>query len=135
MKRILVCDDEQDILDIMEVILSEAGWEVVTTQHVNDIIEQVRCAEPSVIIMDNWIPESGGIIATRAIKASENYKCIPVIYLTANSNIQELSSAAGAEFFIAKPFDVDTLERTVEDAYALGLRQEFLAGHSKRELV
>ena len=127
MKRILVCDDEQDILDIVEVILADAGWEVVTTPHVNDIVDQVSAADPSVIIMDNWIPESGGIIATQSIKAHPDFKGIPVIYLTANSNIQELSASAGAEFFIAKPFDVDSLEKIVEEAYVFYKRERQLA--------
>ncbi|WP_207429216.1 response regulator [Pedobacter sp. SYSU D00535] len=120
MKRILVCDDEQDILDIIEVILSGAGWEVVTSPNVNDILKQVDAARPSVVIMDNWIPDSGGIIATQTIKNHPDYSHIPVVYLTANSNIRELAASAGAEFYIAKPFDVDSLERIVEDALTLG---------------
>lgn len=121
MKRVLVCDDEQDILDIIEMILSDGGWDVVTTQHVDDIIGQVEKAAPNVILMDNWIPNSGGIVATQTIKKHPDFRKIPVIYITANSDIQALANEAGAEFSVAKPFDLDLLEKVVGDAYKTSL--------------
>ena len=121
MKRVLVCDDEQDILDIIEMILSDGGWDVVTTQHVDDIIGQVEKAAPNVILMDNWIPNSGGIVATQTIKKHPYFRKIPVIYITANSDIQALANEAGAEFSVAKPFDLDLLEKVVGDAYKASL--------------
>lgn len=117
MKKVLVCDDEQDILDIIEMILSDAGWEVVKTVHVNDIIQQVELSQPAVIIMDNWIPDSGGIIATQTIKGHNEFKNIPVIYLTANNDIDSLAKQAGADYSLSKPFNLDDLEKKVEDAY------------------
>ena len=116
-----MCDDEQDILDIIEMILSDGGWDVVTTQHVDDIIGQVEKAAPNVILMDNWIPNSGGIVATQTIKKHPDFKKIPVIYITANSDIQALANEAGAEFSVAKPFDLDLLEKVVGDAYKASL--------------
>ena len=121
MKRVLVCDDEQDILDIIEIILSVGGWDVVTTQHVDYIIGQVEKAAPNVILMDNWIPNSGGIVATQTIKKHPDFRKIPVIYITANSDIQALANEAGAEFSVAKPFDLDLLEKVVGDAYKTSL--------------
>ena len=117
MKRVLVCDDEPDILDIIEFILSEVGWEVIKTEHVNKIIEQVEQSHPSVILMDNWIPDTGGIVATQTLKSHPEYKKIPVVYLTANNDIEILARQAGADFSIAKPFDLTELERVVEEAY------------------
>ena len=120
MKRVLVCDDEQDILDIIEFVLVDAGWEVVTTTHVNNILDQVEEAHPSVILMDNWIPGTGGIAATRAIKSHPQFKEIPVVYITANNDITYLADQAGADFALPKPFDLDLLEKVVADAYAKG---------------
>jgi len=122
MKRVLVCDDEQDILDIIEMILSDAGWEVVTTQHVDEIIEQVKNSNPSVILMDNWIPGTGGIVATQTIKKHPEFKKIPVVYITANNDIEALANEAGAEFKVAKPFDLEILEKVVSDAYAASVK-------------
>ena len=68
---------------------------------------------PVVILMDNWIPDAGGIIATQTLKRTEGLKDIPVIYFSANSDIQILANHAGAETYLAKPFDLDELERVI----------------------
>lgn len=119
MKRVLVCDDDKDILDIIEYILSEAGWEIITSEDVVDILDKVRTCQPSVIIMDNWIPDIGGIAATRLLKNDPDLRYIPVIYITANSDVKSLAEKAGADFYLAKPFNLTSLENVVKSAYQL----------------
>lgn len=121
MKRILVCDDDLDILDILEYALTDSGWDVVKSYNVDDIINKVKKANPSVIIMDNWIPGVGGIEATQMIKRHPEYHKIPVIYLTANNDIETLAGKAGADLSLPKPFDLDNLTKLVEKAYSLQL--------------
>lgn len=112
-KRILICDDDADILSICTYILEEQGWEVHTRTHCNDILEVIGDIMPQVILMDNWIPETGGIKATQAIKSVSEFKNIPVIYFSANNDIKSLAEQAGADTFLAKPFDIDELERVI----------------------
>lgn len=112
-KRILICDDDNDILSICTYILEEQGWEVHTRTHCSDILEFIGEIKPQVILMDNWIPETGGIKATQAIKSVEEFKHIPVIYFSANNDIKSLAEEAGADTFLAKPFDIDELERVI----------------------
>jgi CheY-like chemotaxis protein len=119
MKRILVCDDDLDILDILDYALTDSGWEVVKSYTVDNIIDKVESANPSVIIMDNWIPGVGGIEATQTIKRHPLYNKIPVIYLTANNDIETLAQKAGADLALPKPFDLDILTKMVEEAYRL----------------
>lgn len=66
--------------------------------------------------MDNWIPDEGGILATRKLKAFEQLKDIPVVYFSANSDIQTLAAEAGADSYLAKPFDLDDLTNAVNTA-------------------
>ncbi|WP_253187547.1 response regulator, partial [Mucilaginibacter polytrichastri] len=103
-KKIIIFDDDEDILSICSYILEEQGWEVHTFTDCNNIVEKVSSLNPSVILMDNWIPDAGGIIATQTLKKSEDLKHIPVIYFSANSDIQLLAEHAGAETYLAKPF-------------------------------
>lgn len=112
-KRILICDDDADILSICTYILEEQGWQVHTRTHCNDILEAIGDIKPQVILMDNWIPETGGIKATQAIKSVSEFKHIPVIYFSANNDIKSLAEQAGADTFLAKPFDIDELERVI----------------------
>ncbi len=118
-KKIIIFDDDEDILSICSYILTQQGWDVVTYTDCNDITERVSSVKPSVILMDNWIPDAGGIIATQTLKNSDSLKHIPVIYFSANSDIQLLASHAGAETYLAKPFDLDDLEKVINKALAV----------------
>lgn len=109
-KRILIFDDDADILSICTYILEEQGWEVHTSQHCNNIDTTVRNVQPNVILMDNWIPDSGGVIATQTLKSQSDLKDIPVIYFSANNDIQTLAKQAGADTYLEKPFDLNELE-------------------------
>ncbi|RYZ94970.1 MAG: response regulator [Sphingobacteriaceae bacterium] len=114
-KKIILFDDDEDILSICTYILEEQGWEVYTFGDCNDIVEKVADIMPDVILMDNWIPDAGGIKATQELKASDNLKSIPVIYFSANSDIQLLAETAGAESYLAKPFDLEDLENRINE--------------------
>lgn len=113
-KRILIFDDDIDILSICSYILEDQGWEVYTSSHCNNIINTVRGIAPDVILMDNWIPDSGGVIATQTLKGDPVLKSIPVIYFSANNDIQLLASQAGADTYLEKPFDLNELERVID---------------------
>jgi two-component system cell cycle response regulator DivK len=112
-KRIIIFDDDEDILSICSFILEEQGWEVSAFADCNNIIEKVLGILPDVILMDNWIPDDGGIIATQKLKQNESLKSIPIIYFSANSDIELLATHAGAEGYLAKPFDLEELERVI----------------------
>ncbi|WP_207420965.1 response regulator [Desertivirga brevis] len=117
MKRVLVCDDDITVSEIVALVLTDADWEVYTLPDCNNIIEKVSSINPSVIFMDNKIPDEGGIVATQQIKNDPAYREIPVIYFTANSDIDELAKEAGADFILQKPFNISQLEETVSKAF------------------
>ena len=112
-KRILICDDDIDILSICTYVLEEQGWEVHTLINCNNITDVVNEINPQIILMDNWIPNTGGITATQAIKNHPDFSKIPVIYFSANNNIKALAKEAGADNFLAKPFDIEELEHII----------------------
>jgi CheY-like chemotaxis protein len=114
-KKVVIFDDDEDILSICSYILEEQGWEVHTFTDCNHIVEKVAGINPDVILMDNWIPDSGGIVATQTLKKDENLRDIPVVYFSANSDIQLLADHAGAETYLAKPFDLEDLERVINE--------------------
>jgi two-component system cell cycle response regulator DivK len=120
-KKVVIFDDDADILSICSFILEEQGWTVFGYTDCNQIVEKVSSILPDVILMDNWIPEDGGIIATQRLKNTEVLKKIPVIYFSANSDIEILASHAGAETYLAKPFDLEDLERIINDVLSTNL--------------
>ncbi len=90
------------------------GCEVKTSPTTNGIEDQVADYMPDLIFMDNWLPDISGIEATRLLKANDQLKDIPVVYFSANSNIEELAAEAGANDYLAKPFDIDFFETIVK---------------------
>ena len=115
-KKILILDDDSDILSICTYILEELGWEVSTRTNCNNVLELVRQVKPQVILMDNWIPDTGGIIATQTIKADPELRSIPIIYFSANHDIETLSREAGADTYLEKPFDISQFEEVINSA-------------------
>ena len=113
-RKIIIFDDDEDILSICSYVLEEEGWQVYTFTDCNDITRRVSEIQPQVILMDNWIPDSGGIAATQELKRSPELKDIPVVYFSANSDIHTLAGQAGAEAYLTKPFDLNDLEKTIE---------------------
>ncbi|MBS1603199.1 MAG: response regulator [Bacteroidetes bacterium] len=115
-KRVLILDDDPDILQICSIVLKKKGFEVSTLNTSNQVIDQVRNYHPDVILMDNWIPGPGGIEATRMLKLSPETHGIPVIFFSANSNVTQLAREARADYFLQKPFDITELEAIVQMA-------------------
>lgn len=113
-KKIVIFDDDEDILAICTYILEERGWSVSSFTDCNDAPDKVRRERPDVILMDNWIPDDGGINATRSLKNTAVLAAIPVVYFSANSDISLLAESAGADTYLAKPFDVEQLVALVE---------------------
>ncbi len=112
-KKVLIFDDETSILEVINIVLMDIGYEVEVSETADDIIKKVTDFQPDVIIMDNWIPVIGGVEATKLLKSHPDYKSIPVIYITANNDIAHLATEAMADDYVPKPFDIDDLEAKV----------------------
>lgn len=117
-KRILILDDDLDILQICAIVLRKKGFDVSTLNNSTHILEKVRSYRPDVILMDNWIPGPGGISATRELKNDPDLQYIPVIFFSANSNVEQLAGEAKADYALQKPFDIAELEDIVGRAIA-----------------
>lgn len=112
-KKVFVFDDNADILELCTIILEDAGFEIKTSSTSNQIVDQVMAYMPDIIFMDNWLPDVGGIDATRELKAHPTLKGIPVIYFTANNDVKSLAEQAGADGYLSKPFDIQELENII----------------------
>ena len=123
-KRVLILDDDPDILQICSIVLKKKGFDVSTLNTSNQVVDQVRIHQPNVILMDNWIPGPGGIEATKELKSTPDLQNIPVIFFSANSNVTQLAREAQADYFLQKPFDITELETIVQMAINQGVSTE-----------
>lgn len=119
-KKVLIFDDDVDILEVCAIVLETNGFEVIAHGNCDDLLRKVLDCDPDVILMDNKIPPVGGIGATREIKAAPAYKNLPVVYFSANQDIARLAADAGADLYIEKPFDLDELVILLHRACAGG---------------
>lgn len=109
-KKILVIEDDPDILELLSYILREEGYEVVgcedgsACRHLLEIL-------PDLILMDIRLKEPGhnGELICSQLKSHSATRCFPVVLLSAEFNLPVLSKACGADGFISKPFDLEVL--------------------------
>lgn len=105
MKKILVVDDDEDIVELLTYNLQKEGYEVANAFNGKEGIEKAETFTPELILMDIMMPVMDGIEAGRIIKNSEELKQIHIIYLTARTEeFSEVSAfEAGADDFLSKP--------------------------------
>lgn len=105
MPKILVVDDELDILEIIRHALNKEGFEVHIAANGFQAIEQTRKIKPDLILMDVMMPVMDGMEACRQLKEDSETNNIPIVFLTARSEeFAELAGfEAGADDYIAKP--------------------------------
>ena len=111
--KVLIYDDDEDILDICAAILRHKGFNVSCKKDCRELVADIESFQPAVILMDNWLPDIGGVKAIQQIKANTHLKHIPVIFFSANSHVEELGKEAGADYVLPKPFDLHALESMV----------------------
>ncbi len=101
--RVLVCDDEIQILRALRVVLREAGFDVVTAQNAQDALDLVSVRPPDAAILDLVLPDGSGIDVCREIRT---WSTMPILVLSAVGEEDEKVRAleAGADDYVVKPF-------------------------------
>lgn len=107
MKKILVIDDDDAILDSLRLVLTEAGYKVETVNRGSDTYKKVKDFRPDVIMLDVLMSGSDGRTICKNLKSDLMTKEIPVIMISAHPTAKDGALDFGADFFLAKPFEVD----------------------------
>ncbi len=109
--RVMVVDDERNILDIVRFNLEVEGYEVFTAADGMEALSMVHEVAPDLILCDIMMPELSGLEVCRRLKADGRTNQIPIVMLSAKAQSQDKldSIAAGADDFVTKPFDFSDL--------------------------
>jgi CheY-like chemotaxis protein len=116
-KRILLVDDEADILTLYKKILERGGYEISTAQSGNEAFEKMVTFKPHLVILDIMMPGMDGWEVAKKIRADDKEKDIPIIMLTVKSMIEDKVKSievAGANRHLTKPVDSHNLLYTVK---------------------
>lgn len=109
--KILVQEADADIRNVLQIILEEFQYQVVTLGNYKDLTETIQSFKPHLIILDFRF--SGVESIEACIKIKLLYPNLPVIALSCNSNIKSLFSINGFDNYITKPFDIDQLLKVI----------------------
>ncbi len=109
--RILLVDDERNILDIVQFNLEVEGFEVMTASDGREALRAANEVKPDLILCDIMMPELNGLEVCRRLKADGRTNQIPIVMLSAKAQSQDKldSIEAGADDFVTKPFDFGDL--------------------------
>jgi CheY-like chemotaxis protein len=113
LKKVLVIDDDEDILSLFKWVLEDAGYEVAAYSEPPEL-EDVCERDPHVIITDEWLPDKKGHQFCKEVKANTATRHIPVILVSAFSNIGAIAKRAKANHYVSKPFDIEDLVTAVK---------------------
>ena len=111
-KKILIADDEPDILEIIQFNLQTEGYEVVTAKNGDEAFEKAKKFLPDLVMLDYKLSGARGDDICRQIKTHQHLNNIPVIICSAYLNKNDLLTC-GCDAIITKPFGLDELVDTV----------------------
>ena len=103
MNKIMIVDDDRDIVAALEIYLTTSGYQVLSANNGREAVAQMERDPADLILMDVMMPQMDGIEATRRIRAHSN---VPILFLTAKSEDVDLINGlnVGADDYITKPF-------------------------------
>ena len=114
--RILVVDDQEDILQTTALVLRKGGHDVATASNGIEAVEAARSLEPDLILLDIEMPRMDGWEALRLLRLEESTRTIPVAMFTILFDLKEKVRALkyGAQDYITKPFSMDEMLARVD---------------------
>ncbi len=116
-KKILVIEDDKDIRDTITYILEDEKFEVVSSGN-SRILRSILEINPDLILMDNWLTDwksdANGQQLSYQLKSDPSTSHIPIIIISAVSNIKEIADAGLADGHLKKPFNMDELVELVK---------------------
>jgi CheY-like chemotaxis protein len=109
MKKILIIDNDADVLDMMQEVLNYAGYEVVIKEGTDDIVALITEQKPDLLLIDFILNGINGGEYCHHIKANPQTSSLPVIIMTAYTKVLLSLGDYGCNGYLAKPFDLDEL--------------------------
>ncbi|RZA01827.1 MAG: response regulator [Sphingobacteriaceae bacterium] len=116
-KKILVIEDDKDIRDTLVYVLEEQGYEVISSEEAK-ILKSLDKIKPDLILLDNWLTEwksdANGQQISKQLKSNPATSHIPIVIISAVSNIQEIAEAGMADDYLRKPFNLTDIIEIVK---------------------
>jgi DNA-binding response OmpR family regulator len=118
--RILVVDDEPELVELVKIRLEANGYQVLTAYDGQEGLDKARNEKPDLIILDLMLPKMDGYKVCRMLKFDEKYNKIPIMLFTARAqeSDRKMGEEVGAEAYITKPFEPQILLGKIKELLA-----------------
>ncbi|WP_017721916.1 response regulator transcription factor [Kamptonema formosum] len=113
--KVLIADDDDDGRAMLAFLLDMEGWQVAQARNGREALEKVLVDKPHVLVLDNRMPELTGAEVCQRLR--EQGIGVPVVFVTAYSDGQELADSLGLRYFLKKPYDFPDLFAALDSAY------------------
>jgi DNA-binding response OmpR family regulator len=120
MSKLLIVDDSTDLLEAMELILSQKGYIVKTLQRSNDIYNEINGFNPDLLLLDIFLAGKDGRDICKELRRINENKYLCIIMFSASLKALEDYKSYGADDFLEKPFGINTLVEKIEQALNAG---------------
>ncbi len=116
MKKILIVDDEQDIVESLKFVLEAADYTCYCAYNGEDGLKLAKEIVPDLMVLDVMMPKINGYKISRLLKYDNKYKDIPILMITARSQEEDklIGEETGADEYITKPFDLNEVVEKVK---------------------
>ncbi|ASU33116.1 response regulator [Mucilaginibacter xinganensis] len=112
LKKILIADDDEAIVDATSLMLEVMGYEVSKTRDGKQVPDAIQ-NRPDLLLLDIWMSGIDGRDICRQMKSDPLTKDIPVLMISASRDVRQSALDSGADDFLEKPFEMDTLVNKV----------------------
>jgi two-component system response regulator RpaA len=113
--RILVVDDEQDLVWAMQHSLEDVGYEVLTAYDGAEALAVAQCHRPDLVVLDIVMPQLDGLQVCHRLRRDVNLAAVPILFLTVRSTVEDRIEGLneGADDYLVKPFDLSELKARI----------------------
>jgi len=121
-KRILIVDDEPNILTAISFLLSQKGYEIEKAVNGKQALQKAEATIPDIVILDVMMPEMDGFQVARRLRQKAKFDNLRIVFLTARGTQEDRFQGyeTGGEVYLTKPFDNDELLLTVQEVLEFG---------------
>jgi len=116
MAKILIVDDDIQTTKILELLLSEKGYEPTSVNDSSQALQAAKALNPDMIILDLMMPEPDGFKVCRTLREDAQFIFTPILIVTAldDTDSKIVAYGAGADNYLIKPYDIDELADTIK---------------------
>ena len=112
-KRVMIADDDPGILDAVVAMLEFGGYQVSSTPNGATLLD-IKDDFPDLLLLDIWMPGTDGRDVCKQLKAQQSSRKMPIIMISASTELERSAKEAGADDFLEKPFDMDELLQKID---------------------